>query len=57
MNEIPIIRTTFPYLTVNEMEFMQNLEKELKEKNMTHEDMVKEIFSEIGVKIDLNDMS
>ena len=54
MNEIPIIRTTFPYLTAEEKEFMENLEKELKERNMTHEDNVREIFSEIGIDIDLD---
>ena len=54
MNEIPIIRTTFPYLTDKEKDFMKNLEKELNEKDRTHEDNVREIFSEIGIDIDLD---
>ena len=56
MNKIPIIRTTFPYLTDKEMEFIENYEKELEEKGMTHEDSVREIFSQIGVDVDLDRM-
>ena len=55
--QTPIIRTTFPYLTDDEKEYLKNYEKELKKRNMTREDRVKEIFSDIGIEVDLKTMS
>lgn len=56
MNKTPIIRTAFPYLTDNEKEYLKNLDKKLNEKNMTHKDNVREIFSKIGIDADLDEM-
>ena len=54
--QTPIIRTAYPYRTDEEKEYIKNYEKELKEKNMTHEDSVREIFEKIGIKADLKNM-
>ena len=55
-NQTPIIRTAYPYLTDREKEYLKNYEKELKEKNMTHEDSVREIFKKIGIEADLKNL-
>ena len=55
--QIPIIRTAYPYMTDEEKEYIKNYRKELKEKNMTHEDSVKEIFEKIGIKTDLKNLN
>lgn len=55
--QTPIIRTAYPYMTDEEKEYIKNYEKELKEKNMTHEDSVKEIFEKIGIKADLKNLN
>ena len=54
--QTPIIRTAYPYRTDEEKEYIKNYERELEEKNMTHEDSVKEIFEKIGIKADLKNM-
>jgi uncharacterized membrane-anchored protein len=55
--QTPIIRTAYPYLSKWEKEYIEKHEKELKEKNMTDEDSVHEIFSEIGIDVDLEEMT
>ena len=47
--QTPIIRTAYPYRTDEEKEYIKNYERKLEEKNMTHEDSVREIFEKIGI--------
>ena len=55
--QTPIIRTAYPYRTDEEKEYIKNYERKLEEKNMTHEDSVKEIFEKIGIKSDLKNLN
>ena len=55
--QTPIIRTAYPYMTAKEKEYIKNYRKELKEKNMTREEAVMEIFEKIGIKADLKNLN
>ena len=55
--QVPIIRTTLPYLRDEDIEFFNNYHKMLEEKNITREDVVREVFLSVGLEIDFDTLT
>ena len=55
--QVPIIRTTLPYLRDEDIEFFNNYHKMLKEKNITREDVIRESLLSFGLEIDFDTLT